>query len=72
MGKANSSILRAASTSALGVRAAKQLIRRSQDMDVQAATDLSRALRDPLDATRDSQEGIRAWIEKREPVFRGE
>jgi enoyl-CoA hydratase/carnithine racemase len=63
---------RIAGSSPLGVRAAKQLIRRSQDMDVQSATELSRALRDPLDSTRDSQEGIQAWLEKREPVFRGE
>jgi enoyl-CoA hydratase len=63
---------RIAGSSPLGVRAAKQLIRRSLDMDVQAAMDLSRALRDPLEATHDAQEGIRAWVEKREPVFRGE
>ena len=39
---------------------------------VALSADLSRALRDPLDATRDAQEGIRAWMEKREPDFRGE
>ena len=34
-------------------------------------TTLSRALRDPLDSTRDSAEGYAAWVEKRPPRFTG-
>ena len=61
-----------ASASPLGVRAVKRLIRQSVDMDLSSATALSRALRDPLDDTRDSREGYRAWVEKRPPRFTGQ
>ena len=61
-----------ASGSPLGVRAAKRLIRQSVDMDISSATALSRALRDPLDDTRDSREGYAAWVEKRPPEFSGQ
>jgi len=52
-----------------GVRAVRQLIRQSVDLDLHSAMDLSRALRDPLDDTEDFREGISAWREKRPPVF---
>ncbi len=61
-----------AGNSPLGVRAAKQLIRQSNDLDVHSATDLSRALRDPLDKTRDYREGVTAWLERRKPDFTAE
>lgn len=61
-----------AGNSPLGVRAAKQLIRQSNDLDVHSATDLSRALRDPLDRTRDYREGVTAWMERRKPNFTAE
>ncbi|OGA56388.1 MAG: hypothetical protein A3G81_34435 [Betaproteobacteria bacterium RIFCSPLOWO2_12_FULL_65_14] len=58
-----------AGNSPAGVSAAKKLIRQSNDLDVYAATELSRALRDPLDKTKDYAEGLKAWLEKRTPSF---
>jgi enoyl-CoA hydratase len=58
-----------ASNSPAGVAAAKKLIRQSNDLDVYAATELSRALRDPLDKTKDYAEGLKAWLDKRAPSF---
>ena len=60
-----------ASASPAGVRAARQLIRRSVDIDTDAAMELSCALRNPLDDTADAQEGMAAWREKRQPKFTG-
>jgi len=56
-----------AGNSPAGVAAAKKLIRQSNDLDVYAATELSRALRDPLDKSTDYKEGLHAWLEKRAP-----
>ncbi len=61
-----------AGNSPAGVSAAKRLIRQSNDLDVYAATELSRALRDPLDKTADYAEGLKAWLEKRTPEFTGQ
>jgi len=61
-----------ASASPAGVSAAKKLIRQSNDLDIYSATALSRALRDPLDRTKDYAEGLRAWLEKRTPQFTGQ
>jgi enoyl-CoA hydratase/carnithine racemase len=58
-----------ASASPTGVRAAKQLIRRSADLDFNAAMKLSRELREPLDASPDFQEAMTAWQERRAPNF---
>ncbi|HEX6018521.1 MAG TPA: enoyl-CoA hydratase-related protein, partial [Burkholderiaceae bacterium] len=52
-----------------GVAAAKALIRRSLDLDIAAATRLSSALRDPLDAGADAAEGVGAWLAGRRPEF---
>ncbi|MEO8305579.1 MAG: enoyl-CoA hydratase/isomerase family protein [Betaproteobacteria bacterium] len=60
-----------AGNSPTGVAAAKKLIRQSNDLDVYAATELSRALRDPLDKSADYAEGLHAWLEKRTPAFTG-
>jgi enoyl-CoA hydratase/carnithine racemase len=59
-------------TSPLGVAAVKQLINVGADLSFDAAGALNDALRRPLEATRDYEEGIRAHFEKRRPVFRGE
>jgi enoyl-CoA hydratase len=58
-----------AANSPSGVSAAKRLMRRANDLDVHAATELSRALRDPLDAGRDSVEGLNAWLTDQAPGF---
>ena len=57
--------------SPLGVRAAKQLMRRAADLDLDAGLALSRTMRDPLDETADAAEAVAAWREKRPPQFRG-
>jgi enoyl-CoA hydratase/carnithine racemase len=58
-----------ASGSPAGVRAAKQLIRRSTDLDFDAAMNLSQELRDPLDDSPDFHEAMNAWRERRAPNF---
>jgi enoyl-CoA hydratase len=60
-----------AGNSPMGVSAAKKLIRQSNDLDVYSATELSRALRDPLDKSGDYAEGLKAWLESRTPEFTG-
>lgn len=58
--------------SPLGARAVKQIVNRGMAMSIEEATALASALRQPLEATRDYQEGLRAHFEKREPRFTGE
>lgn len=58
--------------SPLGARAVKQIVNRGMAMSVEEATALANALRQPLEATRDYQEGLRAHFEKRAPRFTGE
>lgn len=58
--------------SPLGARAVKQIVNRGIAMGTEEATALANALRQPLEATRDYQEGLRAHFEKREPRFIGE
>jgi enoyl-CoA hydratase/carnithine racemase len=59
-------------SSPLGVAAVKRLINQGTDLPIDLASDLNEALRRPLEATKDYEEGIRAHFEKRRPVFRGE
>jgi len=59
-------------SSPLGVRAVKQLVNRSLVMSTEDATAYARALREPLEASQDYQEGLRAHFEKRDPRFTGE
>jgi enoyl-CoA hydratase/carnithine racemase len=58
-----------AANSPTGVCFAKQLIRQSDDLHIDAATHLSRVLRNPLDAMPDAREAMSAWCEKRQPSF---
>jgi enoyl-CoA hydratase/carnithine racemase len=62
-------ILRASPRS---VRAVKQIVNRGIVMSVEDATAYARALREPLEASQDYEEGLRAHFEKREPRFTGE
>jgi enoyl-CoA hydratase/carnithine racemase len=59
-------------TSPLGVAAVKRMIEDGADLDFEAASALNDRLRRPLEATTDYEEGIRAFFEKRRPVFKGE
>lgn len=59
-------------SSPLGVAGVKRLINQGTDLPIDLASNLNEALRRPLEATNDYEEGIRAHFEKRTPVFRGE
>jgi enoyl-CoA hydratase/carnithine racemase len=61
-----------ARASPLSVRAVKQLVNRGVTMSTEDATAYARALREPLEASRDYEEGLRAHFEKRAPRFTGE
>lgn len=59
-------------TSPLGVAAVKRMVNEGTDLSFEEATALNDRLRRPLEETRDYLEGIQAFFEKRQPVFRGE
>jgi enoyl-CoA hydratase/carnithine racemase len=59
-------------SSPLGVAAVKRLVNQGTDWPIDLASDLNEALRRPLEATKDYEEGIQAHFEKRAPIFRGE
>ncbi len=59
-----------AGNSPTGIAAVKRLLRVSNDLDVHAATELSRALRDPLDGGRDYTEGLNSWLSGSVPNFK--
>jgi enoyl-CoA hydratase/carnithine racemase len=59
-------------SSPLGAAAVKRMVNGAGDMSVSEALILNESLRAPLDATHDYEEGIRAFFEKRPPVWRGE
>ena len=56
----------------LSVKAVKQLIDLGHELTFEAAVRLSEALHRPLGETKDAEEGLKAFFEKRKPVFRGE
>lgn len=59
-------------SSPLGVGAVKRIINLGADMSLGDASALNDALRRPLEATKDYEEGIQAFFEKRRPVWKGE
>ena len=58
-------------TSPLGFSRVKQLLNRGADLPFDAAAELHRTLRQPLEGTEDYAEGLRAQLEKRKPRFTG-
>jgi enoyl-CoA hydratase/carnithine racemase len=58
-------------SSPLGCAAVKRMVNGGGDMSVAEALLLNEALRAPLDATQDYEEGIEAFFERRAPVWRG-
>lgn len=55
----------------LAVRAAKQAVLRGLDMGLEAGMELESRLGWPLRFTRDAEEGVKAFMEKRLPRFQG-
>jgi Enoyl-CoA hydratase/carnithine racemase len=59
-------------SSPLGAAAVKQMVNLGSEMSVAEAHVLNDLLRRPLEGTKDYEEGIRAFFEKRQPVWQGE
>lgn len=60
-----------ASKPPISVRAAKEAIARAQDTTLEVGLDFERKSFYTLFATEDGKEGMRAFLEKRKPVFKG-
>lgn len=56
----------------LAVKAAKQAVYESMNVDIQESLDLTMRIRSELLGTRDYKESATAFVEKREPTFKGE
>ena len=59
------------SSSPLGIAGVKQMVNIGADLEFDNAIALNETLRRPLEATKDYEEGIRAFFEKRPAVFSG-
>jgi enoyl-CoA hydratase len=55
----------------LAVRVMKNAVRQGLQMSLQATMQFSKALSERILSTEDAQEGLRAFAEKRKPVWRG-
>jgi enoyl-CoA hydratase/carnithine racemase len=62
----------AVNSSPLGAAAAKRMVNNATDMSVPEAYLLNEVLRAPLEGSKDYEEGLRAFFEKRRPIWRGE
>jgi len=60
-----------ASKPKISIRAAKEAILRAHDTTLEVGLEYERRLFYTLFATEDSKEGMRAFLEKRKPVFKG-
>ena len=60
-----------ASKPPLAIRAAKQAVLRAQDTTIEVGIELERKAFYTLFATEDGKEGMKAFLEKRKPVFKG-
>jgi enoyl-CoA hydratase len=60
-----------ASKPPISIRAAKEAILRAHDTSLEVGLEFERKLFYTLFATKDSKEGLRAFLEKRKPVFKG-
>lgn len=58
-------------TSPLGLAAVKRSVNEGGDLPFDQAAKLDQLLRQPLEGTRDYEEGIRSHFEKRKPIFIG-
>jgi len=56
---------------AVAIQQAKRLAYRSQELSLDAALDLAQQAMFIAQSTEDSREGPRAFVEKREPQFKG-
>lgn len=56
----------------LAIRAAKLAIDKGEQMDPETALDFERQCYETILGTQDRLEGLKAFAEKREPVYRGE
>lgn len=54
------------------MRAAKLAIDKGEQMDPETALDFERQCYETILGTKDRLEGLKAFAEKREPVYRGE
>jgi enoyl-CoA hydratase len=60
-----------ASKPPLSIRAAKQAILMAQDTSLQVGLEFERKTFYTLFATEDAREGMKAFLEKRKPIFNG-
>jgi enoyl-CoA hydratase/carnithine racemase len=56
---------------AVAIQLAKRLLYRCLDLDLNRALEAAESAMLVVQSTEDAREGPRAWVEKREPIFRG-